>query len=147
MTDVKRELLEKDDAAWAVFRSLIDELSDDRAAEPGYNGDWSVKDLVAHIASWFAETATMLERMRMGTYTPERLDVDGLNERWFETWRTVDMQTIRAELMAARTRMLEEWARLPDVDDEARRWFRESTVDHYEDHLPRLREWAAGLQR
>ena len=147
MTDVKRELLEKDDAAWAGFRSLIDGLTPEQAAERGYNGDWSVKDLLAHIGSWFAEAATMLEQMRMGTYTRERLDVDGLNRRWFETWRDEDLGIIRAELMAARTRMLEEWDRLPEVDDEARRWFRESTIEHYEEHLPRLREWAEQLQR
>ena len=147
MTDVKRELLEKDDAAWAELRSLIDGLTPPQAAEPGYNGDWSVKDLIAHIACWFAETATMLERMRMGTYVRERLDVDGLNERWLETWREQDPSTVRAELMAARARMLEEWDRLPEVDDEARRWFSESTVEHYAEHLPRLREWSAQLQR
>ena len=147
MRDVKRELLENDDAAWARFRSLVDGLTPEQAAEPGYNGDWSVKDLLAHVGSWFAEAATMLERMRMGTYTRERLDVDGLNRRWFETWRDQDLGAIRAELMAARTRMLEEWDRLPEVDDEARRWFLESTVEHYEEHLPRLREWAEQLRR
>ena len=146
MTDVKRELLERDDAAWAEFRSLIDDFPRERIEEPGYNGDWSVKDLVAHIGSWFAEAATMLEQMRMGTYARERLDVDGLNERWFETWRNQDLGTIRAELMAARSRMLEEWDRLPEVDDEARRWFRESTVEHYAEHLPRLREWSEPLR-
>ncbi len=145
MTDAKRALLEKDDAAWAEFRSVFDGLTAEQAAEPGYNGDWSVKDLVAHIGSWFAEAATMLEQMRMGTYEGERLDVDGLNKRWFETWRDQDLRTIKAELMAARARMLEEWDRLPEVDDEARRWFYESTIEHYDEHLPRLHEWAAEL--
>ena len=145
MTNVKRELLERDDAAWTEFRSLIDGLSVEKSAEAGYNGDWSVKDLVAHIGSWFAEAATMLEQMRMGTYTRERLDVDGLNERWFETWRNQDFSTVKAELLSARARMLEEWDRLPEVDDEARRWFWESTVEHYEEHVPRLREWRAEL--
>ena len=146
MTDAKRELLEQDDAAWAGFRALIDDLTPEQAAEPGYNGEWSVKDLMAHVGSWFAEAATMLEQMRMGTYTRERLDVDGLNERWFQTWRSQDLPVIKAELMAARTRMLEEWDRLPEVDAEARRWFSESTVEHYEEHVPRLREWTAQLR-
>ena len=147
MTDVKRELLRRDDAAWAELRALIDPLTPQQAAEPGYNGDWSVKDLMAHIGSWFAEAATMLEQMRMGTYTRERLDVDGLNERWFQTWRSQDLPVIKAELLAARARMLEEWDRLPEVDSEAKRWFSEFTVEHYEEHLPSLREWTAQLRR
>jgi hypothetical protein len=106
-----------------------------------------VKDLMAHVGSWFAETATMLEQMRMGTFRDELLDVDGLNQQWFETWRDKDLRTVKAELMAARSRMLEEWDRLPEADPIAQRWFRESTSEHYEEHLPRLREWAAELGR
>ena len=147
MTDVKRELLQRDDAAWAELRSLIDGLTPEETVEPGYNEDWSVKDLIAHIGSWFAETATMLEQMRMGTYTRERIDVDGLNERWVETWRDQELPVIKAELLAARARMLEEWDRLPEVDAEAKRWFSESTVEHYQEHLPRLRDWIAQLRR
>jgi hypothetical protein len=146
VTDVKRELLEKDDAAFAELRSLIDGLTPEQAGDRGYNGDWSVKDLIAHIGSWFAEAATMLEQMRMGTYTRERIDVDGLNDRWFETWREQELPVVKAELMAARARMLEEWDRLPDVDAEAKRWFSESTVEHYQEHLPRLREWTEQLR-
>ncbi|MGH2711168.1 MAG: DinB family protein [Actinomycetota bacterium] len=146
MTDTKRELLEQDDKGWADLRSLIDDLTPEQANEPGYNGEWSVKDLIAHIGSWFAEAGVMLEQMRMGTYTRERLDVDGLNKTWFETWRDKDMNTVKSELMSARSRMLEEWDRLPEVDDEAKRWFYESTAEHYEEHLPRLRDWVAQVR-
>jgi hypothetical protein len=146
VTDAKRELLERDDRGWSAFRELIDGLTPQQTEESGYNGDWSVKDLVAHMASWFAEAAMMLEQMRMGTYSRERLDVDGLNQQWFETWRDKDMSIVKTELMAARARMLEEWDRLPDADEEARRWFYECTAEHYDDHMPRLREWVAELR-
>ncbi len=147
MTDAKRELLERDDAGWAELRSLLDELTDEQISETGYYDDWSVKDLIAHIASWFAEAAVALEQMRMGTYRRERVDVDDLNRRWFETWRDKDLRIVRTELMAARARMLEEWDRLPEADRLARRWFRESTAEHYAEHVPRLREWVAELNR
>jgi hypothetical protein len=145
VTDAKRELLQKDDAGWADFRSLIDGLTPEEIEMAGYNGEWSVKDLMAHVGSWFAEAAVMLEQMRMGTYARERLDVDGLNKEWFETWRDKDMSMVKSELMSARARMLEEWDRLPEVDDEARRWFYESTAEHYDEHVPRLREWVSEL--
>ena len=146
MTDAKRELLERDDLGWTELRSLIDGLTPAQLEERGYQEDWSVKDLMAHIGSWYAEAGIMLERMRMGTYVRERLDVDGLNSRWFETWRDKDLPTVKTELMAARARMLEEWDRLADADEEARRWFYESTAEHYDDHMPRLREWVAELR-
>jgi len=146
VSDVKRELLERDDLGWTDLRSLIDGLTPAQLEERGYQEDWSVKDLMAHIGSWYAEAGIMLERMRMGTYVRERLDVDGLNSQWFETWRDKDLSTVKTELMAARARMLEEWDRLADVDEEARRWFYESTAEHYEEHMPRLREWVAELR-
>ena len=145
MTDRKRELLERDDRAWAEFRSLIDGLTPDQASETGYNGDWSVKDLIAHVGSWFAETAQVFEQMRMGTYTKQRLDVDGLNQEWFETWRDKDLPMVRSELLSARSRMLEEWDRLQEIDNEAERWFRESTTEHYEEHVASLRDWVGKL--
>jgi hypothetical protein len=146
VTDAKRELLERDDLGWTELRSLIDGLTPAQLEERGYQEDWSVKDLMAHIGSWYAEAGIMLERMRMGTYVRERLDVDGLNSRWFETWRDKDLPTVKTELMAARARMLEEWDRMADADEEARRWFYESTAEHYDDHMPRLREWVAELR-
>jgi hypothetical protein len=146
VTDAKRELLEKDDLGWTELRSLIDGLTPAQLEERGYQEDWSVKDLMAHIGSWYAEAGIMLERMRMGTYVRESLDVDGLNSRWFETWRDKDLPTVKTELMAARARMLEEWDRLADANEEARRWFYESTAEHYDDHVPRLREWVAELR-
>ncbi|MGH2692025.1 MAG: maleylpyruvate isomerase N-terminal domain-containing protein [Actinomycetota bacterium] len=145
MSDAKRDLLEKDDRGWAGFRALIDGLTPEQMDETGYYEDWSVKDLIAHVGSWFAEAAMMLEQMRMGTYSIERLDVDGLNRQWFETWRDKDLSTVKTELMAARARMLEEWDRLRDPDSEACRWFYESTAEHYEEHVPRLRDWAKQL--
>jgi hypothetical protein len=146
VTDLKRELLEQDDKGWASLRSLIDGLSQEQVQENGYYADWSIKDLMAHIGSWFAEAAVMLEQMRMGTYAKEKLDIDRLNETWFETWRDKDMGTVKAELMSARSKMLDEWDRLPEVDSEARRWFYESTAEHYDEHLPRLRDWVAQLR-
>ena len=146
MSDAKRDLLERDDLGWTELRSLIDGLTQGQLEEKGYQQYWSVKDLMAHIGCWFAEAAVMLERMRMGTYAREPIDEDDLNRQWFETWRDKDLPTVKTELMAARARMLEEWDRLPDADEDARRWFYESTAEHYEDHIPRLREWVAELR-
>jgi hypothetical protein len=38
--------------------------------------------------------------------------------------------------------MLEEFNLLPELTPVAEEWFRESGPEHYQEHLPRLREWA-----
>jgi Mycothiol maleylpyruvate isomerase N-terminal domain len=145
LTDPKRERLEAEDRGWAELRALVDPLTPERMSRDGYYDDWSVKDLLAHLGCWMAEAARILEQIRMGTFVEAPVDVDGLNARWYETWRDQDLRTVWAELHSARARMLEEWDRLPEVADKADEWFRESGEDHYAEHLPRLRSWIEEL--
>jgi Mycothiol maleylpyruvate isomerase N-terminal domain len=141
VTDLKRERLEAEDRGWAELRSLVDPLRPEQLTRDGYYEDWSVKDLLAHLGCWMAEAALILEQIRLGTFDDAPVDVDGLNARWYETWRDQDLRTVWAELHSARARALEEWDRLPEVTDKADEWFRESGEDHYAEHLPRLRSW------
>lgn len=147
MTDSKAKLIREEDAAWAEFRAEIDKLTPEQMAVDGYYPEWSVKDLTAHMACWMAESARVLEQIRNGTYAGWAQDVDGSNARWYQVWRDQELRIVWAELYAARARMLEEWDRLPAdlVDDRAVQCFRESGVEHNDDHLPRLREWIAEL--
>lgn len=147
MSDRKRQLIEQEDRAWAEFRSLVDPLSDEQLVLDGYQEDWSIKDLMAHMGCWMAESARVLEQLRLGTYSSWDHDVDELNRIWWETWRDVDPRTVWAELHASRARMLDEWDRLPTdrVSETAELWFRESGPEHHGEHVPRLREWVAEL--
>jgi hypothetical protein len=145
MTDRKRLRIEGEDRGWAELRGLVDPLTPDQVTRPGYHEAWSVKDLLAHLGCWMAEAATMLERIRLGTYDGWDEDVEGRNRKWLETWRNADVGAVWSELHAARTRMLEEWDRLGEVTEEADEWFRESGEEHYVEHLPRLRAWVAEM--
>lgn len=147
MTDRKRELIELEDRAWAEFRSLLNRFSNDELGEVGYYEDWSVKDLMAHIGCWMAEAARVLEQLRSGSYSSWDHNVEELNLEWWATWRDVDLDTVWAELHSSRARMLDEWDRIPSdrLDHVADLWFRESAHQHHDEHLPRLREWAAEL--
>ncbi|MGH2685187.1 MAG: maleylpyruvate isomerase N-terminal domain-containing protein [Actinomycetota bacterium] len=144
--DRKGELVEADDRGWAELHRLLGALTEEQIGRVGYQEDWSVKDLLAHLGSWFAEAAMQLEQMRMGTFRPESMDDDGLNRAWYEAWRDKDLPIVMAELHSGRSRMLEEWSRLPEIDGHADEWFRESGPEHYDDHLPRLREWVSELR-
>jgi hypothetical protein len=102
-----------------------------------------VKDVMFHIAAWAAECGAQLERIRMGTFVRSEVDVERLNREWFELSRTMDPHTVRAELAAARTRMVLEFGTLPEVTPDAVEWFEESGPLHYAEHLVDLRPWAA----
>jgi len=137
----------EEDAGWAELHALIDSLTPEQAGRPGYFEEgWSAKDLLAHIGSWLAEAGLILERIRVGTYRPEEIDVDAMNEEFREAMADVPLDIVRAQASAARTRMLQAWQALPEMTPDAEFWLRKSGVEHYAQHLPRLREWVAELR-
>jgi hypothetical protein len=145
MRDRKLGRIEAEDRGWADLRALVDPLSPGDLTRDGYYEDWSVKDLLAHLGCWMAEAARVLEQIRLDTFDGWEADVEALNATWYETWRDQELRTVWVELHSGRGRMLEEWDRLPEVTEKADEWFRESGEEHYDEHLPRLREWAAAL--
>jgi GTPase len=143
---IKRKWLAAEDRGWTEYHELIDSLTPQQMEQPGYFPEgWSVKDLMAHIASWQAETVQVLEQIRMGTFERQPVDVDAMNERFYEANKDLPLSVVRAESWAARIRMLEEWDALPEVTPEAEEWFVESGPNHYAEHIDRLREWVKEL--
>lgn len=147
-TESKRALFEEEDRAWNELHRLVDSLPEDRVAEPGYFQEgWSANDLVAHIGSWLAEAGAVLEQIRFGTYHPEEIDIDAMNQAFYDAMHDVPFAVVRAQGVAARNRMLRAWRSLPDGSPDADTWIRKAGPDHYAEHLPRLREWVNELAR
>lgn len=48
----KEELLETIRKSWTELTEIIAELSDEQMTQPKVQDDWTVKDLMAHIAAW-----------------------------------------------------------------------------------------------
>jgi Mycothiol maleylpyruvate isomerase N-terminal domain len=141
-----RELMAAEDAGWAELHALVESLPAEQAERPGYFAEgWSVKDLLGHVGSWLAEAAAILERIRTGTHRPDELDIDALNAHFLEIMRDLPLATVRVQAWAARTRMLQAWAGLPELTPVAREWIEKAGAEHYDEHLPRLREWVAEL--
>jgi hypothetical protein len=142
----KRVLMAEEDRLWAELHSLVDLLPEDQVGNPGYFAEgWSAKDLVAHIGSWLAEAGVVLERIRSGTYRPEEIRIDEMNQQFYVAMKDVPFRTVRAQASAARNRMLREWSALPEVTPEAQTWIRKAGPEHYAEHIPRLREWVGEL--
>lgn len=142
----KRELCQAEDAGWAELRGVLESLSAEQLEEPGYYPEvWSVKDLMAHIASWQAEATQIIQQLHYNTYRKADLDVDAMNKAFYEANRDLPLSMVRAELWSARTRLLTEVNQLPELTPLAEEWFVESGAAHYAEHLPRLREWAKEL--
>jgi hypothetical protein len=142
------ELVAREAAAWAELIGLAGVLSPEEAARRGYYPDtgWSVKDVLAHIGGWLAEAGLMLSRILAGTYRPDEVDIEAVNQRFFETMREVEYEIIRAQCWASRARMLGVLSELEERGPDALWWIRKAGPDHYHEHLPRLRAWVQELR-
>jgi hypothetical protein len=136
----------EEERLWTGLHELIDSLPEDKVEEPGYFEEgWSAKDLIAHIGSWLAEAGVVLERIRFGTYRPEEINVDAMNETFYAALHDVPFKDVKVQAIAARNRMLRAWGSLPEPSHEADRWISKSGPEHYAQHLPRLHEWVQEL--
>lgn len=138
--------MERERAGWDELHSIVDALTPDQAERAGYFEEgWSAKDAIAHIGTWLAEGGVIMERIAMGTYRRDELDVDAMNAEFYESMRDVPLDTVRIQAWAARTRMVRAWVALPELTPDAVSWIAKSGPEHYDEHLPRLRAWAKEL--
>jgi len=139
--------IEAERLGWYEIASLVRSLTRDECLVPGYyrDPDWSVRDVVGHVGTWLAEAQVQLQRISAGTYEGHDIDIDALNAMFLEALAGQPWEVAWLQATAGRSRMIEEWYRLHEPNDEAAWWIRKAGGDHYDEHVPRLREWVAEL--
>ena len=48
----KSELINELQKEYGQWKALLDQIGPARMDQPGVNGDWSMKDIVAHLTGW-----------------------------------------------------------------------------------------------
>ncbi len=91
MTTVKRSavdrarLLKRLEKAWDRLRESYAGLSDAQLMEPGVTGEWSVRDIIAHVTTWEEEAlkhlGSILEGRRPPRYSVMYGGIDAFNAR------------------------------------------------------------------
>ena len=132
---------------WYELVELVRRLTPEECLDPGYyrDPDWTVRDVVAHLGTWLAEAQMQFERISGGTYEGHDVDIDGLNAALLAAMQGQPWEVAWLQANAGRTRMIDEWYRLGEPNDEAAWWIRKSGSEHYAEHLPRLREWVTEI--
>ena len=151
MVDVHARVLddEAERRAWYEILQLVRSLTPEERLAPGYwrDPDWSVRDVLGHLGTWFAEAEVQLERIAVGTYEGHDVDIDALNATFLEAMHDQPWEVAWLQANAGRTRMVELWSASRTMTDEAAWWVRKSGTEHYLEHLDRLREWVDELRR
>jgi hypothetical protein len=132
---------------WYEIAELVRSLTPAECLIPGYyrHPDWTVRDVVGHLGTWLAQAQAQFERISAGTYEGHDVDIDELNAQFLAALADQPWDVAWLQATTGRTRMLDEWYRLREPSDEAAWWVRKAGCDHYDEHLPRLREWVGEL--
>jgi hypothetical protein len=124
-----------------------------RDIERPFVGEWSLKDIVGHVASWEAEVVSAIRELRDGR-RPAVLDFDEAN---LDTWnrdhverkRDLNFWSILEQLKGGRVRLLEEAGMVSDEELAAEGslygTLLRSIIDHDREHWHEIAALLAGM--
>ena len=134
-----------------MFRESYAGLTDSQLMEPGVTGDWSVRDIIAHVSTWEEEALTHLPMVMRGGRPPRySFTYGGINA--FNAKTTVHKSGLSlAEVLRQQgethRRLIEFIHAVPEdqfrSETRFRRRLRLDTYGHYSKHADGVRRWRA----
>lgn len=145
----KRRLLRGLAQAWEKFRGSYAGLSPAELMEPGVTGDWSVRDLIAHVTWWEEEAIKYLPLIQQGLKPPRYSvmygGIDAFNAVMTEKKGEVSLSRVFREQEATHRRLLEFLQGVPEDEfsrhTRFRRRLRLDTYGHYRIHGQEINKW------
>jgi hypothetical protein len=139
------------------FDALLAAVSDldESALNARFYGDWSVKDVLAHIAGWQTEMTAALERMARGERpTPEGVDygdADAWNARFARSMQGQSGTTVLAHLRQSFANYVRAARAIPDDrygdGKTVNRLLETSGSGHYQEHLPAIMDYRSKARK
>lgn len=148
----KQQLLKQIDKRWTAFQGSYAGLSEAQLLMPGVAGDWSVKDILAHISTWEEEALehlpAILEGRRPPRYSVKYGGIDAFNDLRTEQKRGLSLPDVLRQLEETHQRLIDYIERAPDEalagETRFRRRLRLDTYSHYPLHTKMIEAWREG---
>ncbi len=140
-----QETIERIETSWRALLDAIEGVPDDRLTEPGVAGDWSIKDLMGHIAFWEEQAFAAAQRHLAGEPDAE-VDVQALNEREAAARRDLSAAEQRAAMEQGHATILDLLVSTPEIDPRVAGLcgcLEGDTYQHYDEHAADIRAWRA----
>ena len=144
----RQQLIKRLDGAWSALRESYAGLPDTRLIEPCVTGNWSVKDILAHVTTWEAEALKYLPLIIAGGTPPKYVTYGGINAfnaQMAEQKHNLALSDVLEQLDETHRRLIELVERTPEDqfarETRFRRRLRLDTYSHYPEHARAIREW------
>ena len=156
----KATLLDKIRTRQAEFEALLATLNEDQLNTPGVSGDWSIKDILAHLVAWQKRTLAYLDAVaRQGEPGVESIssdaEMDELNARFYVGNKSrpladvmTDFKNTYARVVAAVEALSEDdlfepnrfaWLRGDPIWEQVAG----NTYEHIDEHIGSIQAWLA----
>ena len=149
----KQELLQAIHTERAAFEAALTGLTPEQMTVPGVMAEWSVKDILGHIAMWESRLVTILysnERDVPPKMLHGQVEVDKINAESYAEQRERPLDRVLADFHAVHAQLLKRLDKLADRDLSDPRRFKwmegepleklvaGDTFEHYAEHRPAI---------
>lgn len=153
----KAELIEALSLSRADFIEIIAGLSDEEMEQPGQVGNWSIKDVLAHLNMWEAESIKMLFQAGQGskptTLHFKQVDDDAVNAQWYAESKDRSLEAILDDFEGVRNQLIRRLETFKDSELNEVGYFPwlknqslsdliiSYTIEHETEHAANIRTW------
>jgi hypothetical protein len=147
--DRVEKLLKRLDMAWVAFKGSYAGLTDAQLLEPGVTGNWSVRDIIAHVTTWEEEALRHLPLIIAGgrppRYSTTYGGIDAFNALTTEQKRDLSLPEVRRQQEDIHRQLVALIGSAPGgqftQETRARRRLRLDTYGHYPLHTAAILQW------
>ena len=144
----RSQLLKRVDDAWQEFAAACEELPPQAVVAPGAVGEWSIKDLMGHVATWEEEALAALSLIAEGKRPPRYSTwggIDAFNDMTWRRFRSRPVEEGRSWFTETHARLLDYLGRVPEGLFVRERRFRSrlrlDTYGHVPEHTRQVKVW------
>jgi hypothetical protein len=145
----REQVLARLEKAWRELHDSYAGLSHAQLMIPGVTGNWSVKDILAHISTWEEEALKSLPVILAGhrppTYRAQYGGINGFNALMTEKKRGLSLSEVLRQLDEIHRRLMDYLNTAPEElfahETRFRRRLRLDTYSHYPIHAAAIRAW------
>jgi hypothetical protein len=154
----KATLLDNMQRGYAALEAVLTPLDQDQVTTAGVNGDWSIKDILAHIVTWQQVLVDRLQAATRGEKPATLLDgteeeVDRLNAQFYEESKGRPFAQVLADFRTSYWQIVEIVQTISDeelTDPHRFAWMggeplwrliAGDTYGHYPEHIESIQEW------
>jgi hypothetical protein len=149
----RQQLLKRLEKAWTAIKESYANLTDSQLTEPGVMGNWSVKDILAHVTTWEEEALKYLPLIMKGEKPPRYIQyggIDAFNAQMTEQKRGLALSEVLRQSDETHHRLIDYLQSVPEEhftqETRFRHRLRLDTYSHYPLHARAIREWRESIQ-